>query len=211
MHIIRVLFQNQTLYKTCKIGKKGCISVHVNKIWKGHDKPIKQNSNKNLYLQTLHLKKTKNKKKKTKKQNKTKQNKQTLLQGYHHFHWNREEHEFPKLSPPQLQYWRCTENMHFQNYFIAQHYHTYFSPSKNLPIPYEKIPYPQFHHPPLKKKKNLPKPLYLVPIYSLSSHLHTKVKVIYVLLALLPTTLHNMRRKKKKTLSFTLTTPLFVV
>ena len=97
MHIIRVLFQNQTLYKTCKIGKKGCISDHVNKIWKGHDKPIKQNSNKSLYLQTLHLKK--NKKQNT-KNNKTKQNKQTLLQGYHHFHWNREEHEFPKLSPP---------------------------------------------------------------------------------------------------------------
>ena len=142
--------------------------------------------------------------------NKTKQKKQTLLQGYHHFHWNR-EHEFPKLSPPPppLQYWRCTENMHFQNYFIEQHYHTNFSPSKNLPISYEKIPYPQFHHPPpfqkkKKKKKYLPKPLYLVPIYSLSSHLqpftsniHTKVKVIYVLLALLPTTLHNMRGKKK--------------
>ena len=106
--------------------------------------------------------------------------------------------------------------MHFQNYFSAQHYHTNFSPSKNLPISYEKIPYPQFHHPPpfqkkkkKKKKKNLPKPLYLVPIYSLSSHLHTKVKVIYVLLALLPTTLHNMRRKKTR--SFTLTTPLFGV
>ena len=72
-----------------------------------------------------------------------------------------------------------------------------------------------------KKKKYLPKPLYLVPIYSLSSHLqpfmsniHTIVKVIYVLLALLPTTLHNMRKKKtntKKNLSFTLTTRLFVV
>ena len=71
MHIIRVLFQNQTLYKTCKIGKKGCISDHVNKIWKGHDKPIKQNSNKNLYLQTLHLKKTKKTKNKKTKQNKT--------------------------------------------------------------------------------------------------------------------------------------------
>ena len=65
-----------------------------------------------------------------------------------------------------------------------------------------------------KKKKNLLKPLYLVPIYSLSSHLqpftsniHTKVKVIYVLLALLPTALHNMRKKKKKTFP----TPLFVV
>ena len=56
-----------------------------------------------------------------------------------------------------------------------------------------------------QQQKYLPKPLYLVPIYSLISHLqpftsniHTKVKVIYVLLALLPTTLHNMRRKKKK-------------
>ena len=81
---------------------------------------------------------------------------------------------------------------------------------------------PQFHHPPpfqkKKKKKYLPKPLYLVPIYSLSSHLqpftsniHTKVKVIYVLLALLPTTLHNMRKRKKKTFPLLLLTPLFVV
>ena len=81
----------------------------------------------------------------------------------------------------------------------------------------KKNPYPPISSPTSFSKQNnnnnkkyLPKPLYLVPIYSLISHLqpfmsniHTKVKVIYVLLALLPTTLHNMRRKKK-TLSFTL-------
>ena len=90
--------------------------------------------------------------------NKTKQNKQTLLQGYHHFHWNRELHEFPKSSPPTppppLQYWRCTENMHFQNYFIAQHYHTNFLPSTNLPISYEKNPYPPISSPTSFSKQN---------------------------------------------------------
>ena len=84
-----------------------------------------------------------------------------------------------------------------------------FRHPKISPSLMKKFHTPQFHHPPPfhKKKKYLPKPLYLVPIYSLSSHLHTKVKVIYVLLALLPTTLHNMRRKKKKNLSFTLYYP----
>ena len=100
-----------------------------------------------------------------------------------------------------------------------------FRHPKISPSLMKKFHTPQFHHPPpfqkkKKKKKYLPKPLYLVPIYSLSSHLqpftsniHTKVKVIYVLLALLPTTLHNMRekKKKKKNLSFTLYYPLFVV
>ena len=103
MHIIRVLFQNQTLYKTCKIGKKGCISDHVNKIWKGHDKPIKQNSNKNLYLQTLHLKKQTNKQK---TKNKTKQNKTNK-----HFFKDtaisigiEKNMNFQNYPPPQLQY-----------------------------------------------------------------------------------------------------------
>ena len=157
IHIIRVLFQNQTLYKTCKIGKKGCISDHVNKIWKGHDKPIKQNSNKNLYLQTLHLKK----KQKTKnKKNKTKQNKQTLLQGYHHFHWNREEHEFPKLFPPPPHSYNidvaqkiCTSRtISLHNIIIQIFRHPKFSPSLM-----KKFHTPQFHHPPpfqKQKKEN---------------------------------------------------------
>ena len=154
--------------------------------------------------------------------NKTKQKKQTLLQGYHHFHWNREEHEFPKLSPPPPPRYNIDvaqkicifRTISLNNIIIQVFRHPKISPSLM-----KKFHTPQFHHPPpfqKKKKKYLPKPLYLVPIYSLSSHLqpftsniHTKVKVIYVLLALLPTTLHNMR--KKKTFPLLLLTPLFVV
>ena len=143
-------------------------------------------------------------------------NKQTLLQGYHHFHWNRELHEFPKSSPPPpppsynidvAQKICISRTISLHNIIIQIFRHPQISPSLM-----KKIHTPQFHHPPpfqnkttTTKKKYLPKPLYLVPIYSLISHLqpftsniHTKVKVIYVLLALLPTTLHNMRRKKNK-------------
>ena len=161
IHIIRVLFQNQTLYKTCKIGKKGCISDHVNKIWKGHDKQIKQNSNKNLYLQTLHLKKQKQKNQKTTKktkQNKTKQKKQTLLQGYHHFHWNREEHEFPKLSHPPsynidvAQKICISRTISLNNIIIQIFRHPKISPSLMKKIPYPPISSPTSFS--KKKKKN---------------------------------------------------------
>ena len=36
--------------KTCKIGKKGCLFGHIDKIWKGHDRQIKKNAHKNAYL-----------------------------------------------------------------------------------------------------------------------------------------------------------------
>ena len=141
---------------------------------------------------------------------KTKQKKQTLLQGYRHFHWNREEHEFPKLSPPPPPATILT--LH-RKYAFPELFHwttlsyKFFAIQKSPHLVWKNSIPPNFiTHLLFKKtkKKYLPKPLHLVPIYSLSSHLqpftsniHTKVKVIYVLLALLPTTLHNMRGKKK--------------
>ena len=144
--------------------------------------------------------------------NKTKQNKQTLLQGYHHFHWNRELHEFPKSSPPPPpatiltlhrkyafpELFHCTT---LSYKFFAIHKSPHLLWKKSIPPNF--ITHLLFKTKQQQQQKYLPKPLYLVPIYSLISHLqpftsniHTKVKVIYVLLALLPTTLHNMRRKK---------------
>ena len=46
IHVIRVAFQDQAMYtrtsfrdaKTCKIGKKGCVFGHRDKIWKGLDR-----------------------------------------------------------------------------------------------------------------------------------------------------------------------------
>ena len=137
--------------------------------------------------------------------NKTKQNKQTLLQGYHYFHWNRELHEFPKSSPPPppprynidvAQKICISRTISLHNIIIQMFCHPQISPSLM-----KKIHTPQFHHPPpfqnktkkTKKKKNLPKPLYLVPIYSLISHL-------YYLLCCLQ---HSTVWGEKKNLSFT--------
>ena len=90
--------------------------------------------------------------------NKTKQKKQTLLQRYHHFHWNREEHEFPKLSPPpryniDVAQKICISRTMSLNNIIIQ----VFRHPKIFPSLMKKFHTPQFHHPlPFQKttKKN---------------------------------------------------------
>ena len=83
--------------------------------------------------------------------NKTKQNKQTLLQGYHHFHWNRELHEFPKLSPPPPPATILT--LH-RKYAFPELFHCttlsykFFAIHKSPLSLMKKIHTPQFHHPP---------------------------------------------------------------
>ena len=52
IHIIRVVLQDQALYartsfrgaKTCKYWGKGCVSGHIDKFWKEHDRQIKKNA-----------------------------------------------------------------------------------------------------------------------------------------------------------------------
>ena len=63
IHVIRVVFQDQALYartsfrgaKACKIGKKGCVFGHIDKLWKGHDGQIKKNACKNAYLGSIFI------------------------------------------------------------------------------------------------------------------------------------------------------------
>ena len=58
IHVITVVFQDQALYahtslrcaEKCKIGKKGVFLVIYDKFWQEHDRQIKKNACKNVYL-----------------------------------------------------------------------------------------------------------------------------------------------------------------
>ena len=41
--------------KRAKLGKKGCIFGHIDKFWKGHDRQIKKNACKNVYLGSIFI------------------------------------------------------------------------------------------------------------------------------------------------------------
>ena len=145
------------------------------------------------------------------KKNKTKQNKHffkdtTISIGIENYmNFQNHPHPPPRYNIDVAQKICISRTISLHNIIIQIFRHPQISPSLM-----KKIHTPQFHHPPpfqnktknnKKKKKYLPKPLYLVPIYSLISHL-------YYLLSCLQ---HSTIWGEKKTLSFTLTTHLFVV
>ena len=39
----------------CKIGKKRCVFGHIDKFWKEHDRQIKKNACKNMYLGSIFI------------------------------------------------------------------------------------------------------------------------------------------------------------